>query len=392
MIRAKHIKIILLIGILQFVVSACVEEYWPELDEKYENMLVVDGMITNKPGPYIVKLSFSTTVNEPAHIPLSNCEVMIMDDQGNSETLHEKEPGVYTTSLSGIRGVVGRKYKLIIQTPDNKNYESTFEELKTPVGIENVYAEIASHEDINYVYDLAGYQFYLDTYQAESDTNYFLWKLERTYKFNANYRIKYIFDGAYHVMAHSDSLYTCYKTDNIEEIFTYHTLNLGNPKLTRFPIHFVNTETKELSIRYSLLVKQLTISEPAHLFWNSLEDRESEEGSMYTKQPYQIRGNVFNPDDQAEPVMGYFLVAGQTDKRIFVNRPYILNFHYSTTCLLITRDLGTVLLLMKDEWPLYLYAVFSAAGGQSPALPSRQSCLDCTIGGGTIIKPDFWVD
>ncbi|MCK4679427.1 MAG: DUF4249 domain-containing protein [Bacteroidales bacterium] len=392
MIRVKHIKIIVLFGILQFVVSACVEEYWPELDEKYENMLVVDGMITNKPGPYIVKISLSTTVNKPAYMPLSNCEVMIIDDKGNSETLNENEPGVYTTSPSGIRGMVGRKYKITIHTPDEKNYESTFEELKQPVGINSVYAEIEYREDINYVYDLAGYQFYLDTYQAESDTNFFLWKLERTYKFNANYRIKYIFDGEFHVMAHSDSLYTCYKTDNIEEIFTYHTLNLTDPKLTRFPLHFVNTETKELSIRYSLLVKQLSISETAYQFWNSLEDRESEEGSMYTKQPYQIRGNVFNTDNAGEPVMGFFLVAGRTDKRVFVNRPFTLNFHYNTTCFLITQELLTVLSLMQDQWPLYLYAVFHETGGQSPALPSDQSCLDCTIGGGKIIKPDFWID
>lgn len=392
MILAKHIKIIVLFGILQFVVSACVEEYWPELDKKYENMLVIDGMITNKPGPYIINLSLSTTVNDPARIPLANCEVMIIDDKGNSETLHESEPGVYTTSPFGIQGMVGREYKITIHTPDKKNYESAFEELQQPVGIDSVYAEIAYKEDVNYVYDLAGYQFYLDTYQAENDTTFFLWKLERTYKFNANYRIKYIFDGAFHIMAHSDSLYTCYKTDNIEEIFTYHTLNLADPILSRFPIHFVNTETKELSIRYSLLVKQLTINETAYQFWNSLEDRESEEGSMYTKQPYQIRGNVFNPDNPNEPVMGFFLVAGRTDKRIFVNRPYTLDFHYNTTCYLFTEELLTVLYSMQSQWPLYLYAVFSGSGGQSPALPASQSCLDCTIGGGTIIKPEFWID
>ena len=71
--------------------NSCIDEYWPELD-KYENLLVVDGYISNEPGPYEVKLSLSSKVDQLTTNPVPNATVIIMDDQGVSEVLTETEP------------------------------------------------------------------------------------------------------------------------------------------------------------------------------------------------------------------------------------------------------------------------------------------------------------
>lgn len=39
-----------------------------------------------------------------------------------------------------------------------------------------------------------------------------------------------------------------------------------------------------------------------------------------------MTGNVKNQDDPDEPVLGYFLVAGMDEKRIFLQRPAELPF------------------------------------------------------------------
>ena len=119
-IRLWHMILIILL----LSSTACVDEYWPKLD-KYEDLLVVDGMITNFPGPYTIKLSISSSVDNPMYIPFGGATVIIADHLGNNEILSETDEGTYTTSLSGIQGIIGRKYRIEIETADNKNYKSS---------------------------------------------------------------------------------------------------------------------------------------------------------------------------------------------------------------------------------------------------------------------------
>ena len=84
----------ILLAVSMVVLGACREEFWPDLT-KYENLIVVDGLITNDPGPYEVKLSFSTAVQNPEFNPFSGAQVVIMDNEGTSKTLTETSPGIY---------------------------------------------------------------------------------------------------------------------------------------------------------------------------------------------------------------------------------------------------------------------------------------------------------
>ncbi len=62
----RAIKILALIIIVALPMASCVDEYWPDLGSKYNKLLVVDGLITTDPGPYLIKLSTSTSVDQPA--------------------------------------------------------------------------------------------------------------------------------------------------------------------------------------------------------------------------------------------------------------------------------------------------------------------------------------
>lgn len=377
-----------IISILFLITSiACVDEYWPELD-KYEDLLVVDGFITNAPGPYTVKLSISSSVDNPSYIPYSGATVIISDQLGNNETLSETETGTYTTSPSGIQGIVGRKYRIEITSTDGKNYASSFVEMKTPVGIDSVYALTEYRHSEELIHDLAGYQFYLDTKPAETNINYFLWDLIATYKYKADFKIHYIFEGTLEPFPKTDSLRTCWKTYKVQEVFTSETGSLVEPVITRFPLHYVTTETRELSIRYSLLVKQYSLDSTDYQFWNKVRKQNEEQGGLYAIQPYQIRGNVNNNDDPEEPVLGNFTVASVTEKRIFVDRPWLLPMYYRI-CEITENDyvnFGTIFLFRPNSWPVYATVYMGA-----PALPN-QECMDCRIKGGVIEKPEFWID
>lgn len=392
MCRGKCLFLISIITSI-FVVHSCVDEYWPALLPKYENALVVEGAITSKPGPYIVKLSTSSNVETPIYKPLGGCKVSIYNSKGNSEILSEIEEGVYATSENGIQGKSGTSYRITIKTPEGKRYRSDFEEMAIPTEIDTVYTKIEYSPHPYYFRDITGFRFYVDTYVAEADTNYYVWDLETTYKFNANYRARYYWDGQMHPFSPSDSLYTCYKTVKVPEIFTYNTTGLSIPEITEYPLHIVTTETKELSIRYSLLVSQYSVTEQAAQFWNHIKSIDEEQGEMYTRQPFQVRGNVFNVENTEEPVLGYFMVAGLSEKRIFMDRPTGVDWHYQDSCNLYPVDMD-VLWIHYNEWPLFLPAFFGEAGGYSPAWVDYQWCVDCTAKGsdGYLEKPDFWAD
>ena len=383
--KIKFIRNILILCV--FVCTSCVEVYFPDI-EKYENVLVVDGMITNEPGPYTIKLSISSPINNSEYTPYPNAEVIIFDDIGNSETLTENNPGEYSTATDGIQGVVERKYKIQIKTPDNKTYSSDFEELIAPVEIDTIYTNVEYRQNMYLPYDLVGLQFYMDTKLSTTDTNYYLWRLESTYKFNSSFLISYIFDGSLNELENRDTLFTCWKTDILPGILVSSTVNLTEPKISGFPLNYVSTEDRELSLKYSLLVKQFTLTKKAYNFWHSVEDVNSDQGTLFSTLPYQIRGNIYCETDEEEPVLGYFMAAGISEKRIFVERPE-LDFHY-WQCYLTRADFeafGYIFWSSPKSWPLYVTT--SLGGGR--ALP-HQDCVDCTRKGGTVDKPEFWIE
>lgn len=368
---------------------SCIDEYWPETTS-YENLLVVDGRITNGPGPFTVSLSISSRVNSPQIIPYSDCQVSVMDNSGESIEFSQVSPGVYRSAGNGEKGIVGRSYKISIQSPAGNYYESDFEELHSPATIDSVYPILESKTDPNYDYELSGYQFYVNTTSPGESTSYYLWRLEQTYEYNSDFFIHFLFDGNIHPFNPSDSLYTCWITESLHDIYVFGTSELSSPNLSNYPLNYVSTETRALSVRYCLLVKQYTLGEEAFRFWNEVYHQNAGETSLYAQQPFQVRGNIKNINDEQEPVLGYFTVAGQDVKRVFTNPPNSdLDFNYST-CKISDRDYDAYSYIwMTDHrtWPLYVYR--DENGGRAL---TNQVCVDCREKGGNIQKPEFWID
>lgn len=73
--------------------------------------IVIEGMITDRPGPYVVTISKSGSYfAQPVLQVVSGAKVIISDDLGTTDSLKEIKPGMYNTS--GIRGRPGRIYTL----------------------------------------------------------------------------------------------------------------------------------------------------------------------------------------------------------------------------------------------------------------------------------------
>ncbi len=380
-------KLWMAFGFLLMCYSSCIEPFEAEIDQ-YEDLLVVDGRISTAPGPYEVRLSKASSIRKTEFLALRDATIEIVDDQGNSEVLKEVEDGVYQTDPNGIQGTVGNTYQLKIST-GSANYKSAPEKLIAPLPIKKVYQEVSSQfstEDP----ELAGFQFYVDSDMTGTDTDYFLWDLETTYKYNVDFEIPFVYSGAIVPFSRPDSFFTCWKTEPIKDIYTFDISNLSQPVLERLPLNFVGVDTRQLSIRYSLFVKQYSVSKEAFDFWSALQDQNDNQGSLYSSLPYQIRGNITNTSNADEPVLGYFMAAGVSDKRIYVD-PFPGSFSYGicqhADPAAAQWDIRGLRWSRRSSWPIFL--------AQSPngvlEVPLDE-CVDCRSVGGTIFKPSWWVE
>lgn len=413
-ISSKAKVVVLIISLL--CLYSCIEDYPIVINQNYKNALVVDGKITNLPGPYTIKLSAATSIEDDSYNPVKNATVTISDNEGNTENLSEIEPGKYQTSADGIRGIVGRSYKIIIQTNAGKHYESEFEELLAPIGIESLTANLESPytpksqtTSLNIDQD-EGYQFYVTTADSEKNQNYY-WQLDETWEIRSYYKITRIYDpmggpnqtGRYYLPESIDTLYYCWKSIE-NKIFTASTAYLNTSRIINHPLNFVSAQSEMLKYKYSLLLTQYTISEETHNFLNALINQEDGLEGLYTKQPYQIRGNVYNIDNSEEVVLGYFIVASTTERtRLTVARPPEIKSRWIMEC---EGDDFPVLegeslrIRLNEGYELYYLTdvTFTAYGGFDGNIPYLTTvetlppveCIDCTSRGATTIKPDYW--
>lgn len=422
MIKFMKIKLLMAFLSLIFILS-CVEEFKIEIKNDQDYSLVIEGRITNKPGPYIMKLSTSTSLAFPEFVPLTGAIVQIADNEGNSETLTEEEPGIYKTSESGIRGIIGRSYKIMIQTKTGNQYESEFEELLAPVGIESVTVQretqFAQNADTDYE---EGFQFYISTETSVNPSNFYYWELEETYEIRSEWEIVLIYNGHqygndygdmrnFRPPSSRDTLFYCWNTQMRDKKFTNNTTHFSTPKINNSPLSFVSFTDEKLKYKYSLLVNQLTISEDTYTYLNALFDQDASQEGLYSNQPYHIQGNVISKTKPEESVLGYFIVAGmQNGKRLTVVPPPQTK-KWKSPCNVDAlfgeetpegafpansysfsfSDIDRGYYRRPEDWPIYITSIpVPNTERDSIIVMPLQSCLDCTKRSGVTNKPDYW--
>ena len=97
--------------------------------------IVIEGLITDRPGPYAVTISKSGSYfDQPVLPPVSGALVIISDNTGKTDTLTETKPGTYLTLKT--RGIPGRTYTLKVVS-ENIEYTGT-STMYSHVGIDSL--------------------------------------------------------------------------------------------------------------------------------------------------------------------------------------------------------------------------------------------------------------
>ena len=170
---------ILFVGFV--LIGSCVDRINIEVPDG-GSVLVVDGLITDEPGPYTVELTRASKLDADLNFRkfVTAKSVAIFDNLGNSEVLTEVEQGIYKTKPNGIRGIAGREYHVRVETRAGEIFESVPEMIK-PVGkIDSVYYEAVSFQPADAPTEY-GFDIYMDSKGLPDSDNQLRWKFSATY-------------------------------------------------------------------------------------------------------------------------------------------------------------------------------------------------------------------
>jgi len=258
------------------------------------NKLVIEGLITNGPGPYTVTARSTTTYSardsSNAGLPLQGATLEIVDDLGNHYSLQERSPGNYLTDSATFHGVIGRSYSLSILTTSGKYYVSKPEQLLVAPPIDSIYftKSIPRPDSTDANSENLVYRVYIDYTDPIKIINFYRWRV-----------------AVGGVVAPGVDV----DKDQFQDGRKITGKYVGGGMLSPDKDHVV------------LQVQQLSLTQEAYRFWNNVKtESDPSNNAPYDTPPAPLIGNLYNPNDPTDYVLGYFEVSGVSTLEITVRK------------------------------------------------------------------------
>ena len=398
----KKIPFFVIAILVVLLTHSCVEPL--ELESiDYENLLVVESLVTNENKHHTVKLSRTFKLDSTVIKKETGALVIVKDDTQNSFTFSEINDGEYLSD-NAFFAEVGKSYTLEITTNDGTSYKSTPEKITAISSIDNVdiKKEINSDgkESIN---------FYAVGNNPTNENLYYRYDYDETFKIVAPYWNKYrlnitdrAFPFAFDVVEDSEETQKqiCYKTQRSTKVILAETGTFANNNTNQL-IRSVQKDNYIISHRYSLLVKQYVQSVDAYNYFKTLSKLSTSQSLFTQSQPGQIASNIKSSKSN-DNVIGIFEVSSVSTKRVYINfEDYFPNTQigYGVNCDFISptinlgiSDVESFLILVLDgKQYIYYDDNHNQGDNEGPYDLVTTACGDCSVLGKSI-KPTFWVD
>lgn len=301
--------------LLAFAAAGCREEYHPELDEQAA-VLVVDGQITNLPGPAYVKLFLAKHYNAGGiYPPVTGARVMIYESPGGTHWLKEIEPGYYITDTAEFQAVPWKTYTLRIETRSNSIYESKPQLLLPPAETEGISGILGDKEYITT--DLDGNA----TGRIEQSVETFV-SFRSDAGPDAHFRFQtQLMVGSswidYSTIPFPTVNYNWKKLrNNIGLNITGADYAIVSDSVSRYSVnyfplnrYFYDLAPDEWPQRFFLQLRQYTLNDDALKFYREVRKQVSATGKLFDPIATQVGSNIECISDGGKTVLGFFEVS-----------------------------------------------------------------------------------
>lgn len=307
----------------------CVEPI-PLLETPAEQRLLVDGVITQEPGPHQVRLFQTPASITDSLRSFNGAQVSILVD-GNAASpvvLRSGNYGTYYTPL-GWQAAYGHRYQLIIETTDGLKYISEDQELYPSGQIDSV--RVAYEPNVINPDNASKPQDVLNLLAFGKGSpgypNLLRWRWKGTYEVRTFPESNTMQVGGVIVPAPLPcsferindrgvlkicSCCTCWVTEKSNVPLVYRHKLAGEYRLDHISLGYIPWEEFRLSMRYHLEVEQLSLSPAAYHFWSQVETQQQGASNLFQPSAIKIRGNMKSLTRPDEVVYGIFSVSGVT--------------------------------------------------------------------------------
>lgn len=366
---------------LLILLGGCIEPYMPPEIKPAEALLVIDGHIDYATKSIITLSRTQNLTDTEEPIKVTNATVLLENEQGLKYTLTEEGDGIYSLAPLSVLPI---KHRLLVRTPDAKEYASAFVEIKNSAGIDSISWDLT---------DDLGVSISVSTHDTENSTGHYRWKYEETWIYTPAYFSLFEYnDASKSIDYRSDDLFHCWQTQSSTDLLINSTSRLSENQISKFPLVSLEQRDPRLRYEYSILVKQYAITEDAYAYWQELKKTTEDLGTLFSPMPSQVAGNYNCTTDANEKVLGFFSIGVSTEKRIFIHSgqlpaPESYNLP-AENCFIRRLELSDVSTFNSSA---YIITTSISQGATIIAYEyTTIPCADCRAAGGTNIKPAYW--
>lgn len=363
--------------------SGCKKEYLPVISEGESSFLVVSGFI-NTAGDSKTTITLSHTVrlgDTVLFAPELGAIAKIESNTGQVYPLGNMGNGVYESSVLSLDNT--SKYRISILREGNRRYESGFVECKNTPAIDSL---VWKQED-------GDVTIYVNTSDASGSTRYYWWDYTETWQYETPNQTPYRNEGnRIYVRTPEEQVSICWSSAESPGILLGNSSQLAADVINMQPISVYRNKDKKLNYRYSILVRQYGITAGAYQYWTSIKNNSQQLGTLFDQQPSQLKGNITAVDNPDEPVIGFVSAARQQQQRIFIRHDEVSDWQFDVyegyNCafdFIPQNPVDPYIYEYTD--PAYVPWYFVSGG---PLYVINKSCVDCTLKGGTNVRPSFW--
>lgn len=445
-------KLFSIIAIVILNLTSCIDQIAVEpITNATDGILVVEANLDNSDNVQRIFLSRSRAVQSDSTVnvredrlfnatspfvsqngldvePETNAMVELVISNGTTIVFNENESGIYIAPET-FKAEPDLGYVLSIATVNGQKYESSSMTMPGASQIDSLYAERIISET-----GLDGIGVFVDS-SSNSPANeevYYRFSFEETYKIIAPnwtpFEFEIIRDEIEFVDSEPGILYpdvrlvprareeqVCFKTDPSLDILVFDTSSLNSSRLERNRLRFIGNNNPIISHRYSVLVKQHSVSLESYQFYQNLKNFNQSELVFSQIQPGPLVGNVFSVDEN-QPAIGFFDVSSVTEKRLYFNYrdfyrneplpPYFGTVNCDRTIVPVLENpdrdgppppppasCPESLIPQIKQGLVEYYLGNSRPPGvcEGPYVVTFTICGDCNVVGSNIV-PEFWIE
>lgn len=375
----RHLYYLIFAAII--MTTCCKQVYNPPATNTNNNYLVVSGFINSGNDPTTITLTRTSnlTATTPP-VTEDNAQLLVEGDKGYSSQLFPLGSGQY--SSNGLNLDNTQNYRLKIITSNGSTYTSDFTPVKPSPPIDSISWQMG---------DTAVYV-YANTHDPQNNTRYYRWDYVETWEYHSHYQ-SYL-----HYNPGDSSIFTnatvvphvCWHTSNSNNILIASSAKLSSDVIFRQPLNLIPINAEKISVKYSINVTQYAITADEFNYWDALQKSTEQTGTLFDQQPSQITGNIHCITNPNEPVIGYIGVGSVTSARIFIDNSQVAPWFYNDGCLqmLVNNDAADIAFAIAQGYlpEADKYVGIALVGYYFSDAP----CVDCTLTGGSDVKPSFW--